>query len=267
MPEFKSAFAARPAMSSAGFVREPVTSPTLRRHRGMAPVGPEMESLIGALADVQVMKAGAELLGERDAQGKPRYLLSGWAARVRWMPDGRRQIFGFVLPGESIGICLRPRPITTSITISLTTVQVVDASPVQQAIDGGDPVWDGLREAVHLAASFEEAFLLNQILRLGQQTAYERMCHLLLELRERLQMAGIGDGTKFPMPLTQEVLADATGLSIVHVNRILQQLRRERLLDLHGGQARLLDLPAMEIIADYRRPVSTQQGGRTAPWR
>jgi CRP-like cAMP-binding protein len=226
----------------------------LNRMRALGPVSPDVVALIESLQAAQTLKAGAELIGERDLANKPRLLIAGWAARARWLPDGRRQIVSLVLPGEALGVCLRPGPLVLCTTVALTTVQVFDAAPVQRAILDPDPQWFGLRDLTHISASLDEAYLLNNIVRLGRQTAYERMCHLLLEIHERLAMAGVGEGDSFPMPLTQEVLADATGLSIVHANRTLQQLRREHLLDLHGGRARLLDRPALDTIADYRRP-------------
>ena len=88
--------------------------------------------------------------------------------------------------------------------------------------------------------------------RLGRQTGYERTAHLLLELGDRLAAAGLGDGRRFPMPLTQESLADALGLSVVHVNRILQQLRRERLIELRSGEAVLIERDLLVGVADYR---------------
>lgn len=233
-------------------------SAVLSRMQALGGVTSEILDLVSGLHDIQTVSAGAELISERELIAKPRFMISGWAARVRWLPDGRRQIFNLVLPGEWLGVCLRPKPLALSSTVALTPVQLLDAAPVQRAVAGNDPNWSHLRDIIHLSSSFEEAYLLNHIVRLGRQTAYERICHLLLEIRERLAMAGLGQGDVFPMPLTQEMLADATGLSIVHVNRILQQLRREQLLDLHGGKARLLDRAALDGIADYRRPIPSE---------
>nr|WP_281372616.1 helix-turn-helix domain-containing protein [Phenylobacterium haematophilum] len=99
-------------------------------------------------------------------------------------------------------------------------------------------------------------------MRLGRQTAYERLCHLLLEIRDRLLLVGMASETHFAMPMTQETLADATGLSIVHVNRILQQLRRERLLELQAGKAHLRDPAALAAIADYKAPQPSEAAHR-----
>jgi CRP-like cAMP-binding protein len=89
------------------------------------------------------------------------------------------------------------------------------------------------------------------MVRLGQQTAYERVAHFLLELQRRLQIAGLGDSQRFPLPLTQEMLADSLGLSIVHVNRTLQHLRREKLIELRSGVAILLEPQTLSGICDY----------------
>ena len=70
------------------------------------------------------------------------------------------------------------------------------------------------------------------------------------ELHDRAAAAGLADDGRFLLPLTQEVLADALGLSVVHVNRVLQQLKRDRLIELHGGRARLLDRARLAMVSD-----------------
>jgi len=231
----------------------------VRRLQSLSPLSDEAISLIRGLNDAQRVSAGVELNRERSTLSRPRFLISGWAARVRWLPDGRRQILGFIVPGEAIGLCLRPHPLALATTVALTALEARDAMPVLRALSGDSPP-GGLDEAVRLAAAMDEALLLDQVVRLGRQTAYERMAHLLLELRDRLGDVGLCDGRSFALPLTQEVLADATGLSVVHVNRILQQLRRERLLELSGGVAVLLDVEQLELAADYQRPQPSAWG-------
>jgi CRP-like cAMP-binding protein len=151
--------------------------------------------------------------------------------------------------------------------VAITPLHTVDATPVLRAAIAADAS-PGLVEAVRLLAGMDEALLLDQVVRLGRQTAYERICHLLLEFHDRLGDVGLSNNGAFALPLTQEVLADATGLSIVHVNRVLQQLRREQMIDLHGGHAALLDIDHLRQIADYRRPSpsawSEREAGRGA---
>lgn len=195
---------------------------------------------------------GDELITEGDTQRKPRFVVAGWAARQRVLSDGRRQIFSMILPGDNFGVAPRNAPPAPWTVVALTALETVDAEPVlDAALDGCCP---GLARALTAAALEEERLLLDHMVRLGQQTAYERVAHFLLELQRRLQMAGLGDSQRFPLPLTQEILADALGLSIVHVNRTLQQLRRERLIELRSGVAILLQPEALADIAGCEIP-------------
>jgi CRP-like cAMP-binding protein len=241
-------------MTAPAFIRHRAVfvDVVLRRLERFGPLSPPAVDLIRSLTEAQSHPAGAELNDEGAGLPRPRFLLTGWAARMRWLTDGRRQILGFLLPGEGIGLSPRPRPIGMTATIALTPLKTLDAAPVLRAFDQPEMA-PGLAEALRMAACMEEAVLLDQVVRLGRQTAYERICHLLLELRDRLADVGLAHNGSFPLPLTQEVIADATGLSVVHVNRILQQLRREHLVDLHAGRASLLEADQLEKIADYQR--------------
>lgn len=162
----------------------------------------------------------------------------GWAYRFRLLGNGRRQIVGFCLPGDLIGAPLQPLTASLGSVTRLSLVELPTATKV-------------IARALARIAALDEAYLLNQIVRLGRQTAYERTAHLMLELRDRLDQAGLVDEGRFPMPLTQELLADALGLSSVHVNRTLQVLRREQMLALDGGMARILMPDMLALRVDY----------------
>ena len=195
--------------------------------------------------------AGEELVSEGDLAVHPRFILSGWACRQRVLPDGRRQIFSFLLPGDGIGLDRRTGPEPATV-VALTALETVDAAPVVNAVQAGRA--PGLARALAAIEPLEHQLLLDHMVRLGRQTAYERVAHFLLELQRRLEITGLGDNQRFPLPLTQEIMADALGLSIVHVNRTLQQLRRERLLELRSGVTILLQRDQLANIADYRAP-------------
>ena len=199
---------------------------------------PERQLISGLAGRTRSVEAGVCLMEEGDPIAAPVYVLSGWASRQRILPDGRRQIVSFVLPGEGSGLCRRPRPLAFTSTVALTALVVTDASPV---LDEASPVAEGLSDALLRAAALDEHRLISQVVRLGRQTAYERVCSLLLELGERLQEVGLGGRDDFELPVTQEVLSDALGLSVVHVNRTLQMLRRDGLITLSGGRVRVLD--------------------------
>jgi CRP-like cAMP-binding protein len=243
----------RRARAQAEYAIEP-RSAVVTRFAALASLSAAERELLSNLPPCGQHGAGAELFFEGDAMIRPRLVVSGWAARVRFLADGRRQIFGFFLPGDTLGLCLRGRTAALCSGVALTPVELVDATELRAALLAGPAEYPGLSLAYDRTFAFEQAYQLDQISRIGRQTAYERLAHLLLELHSRLQLAGLSEGHRFPMPLTQEMLADALGLSIVHVNRTLQNLRRDDLIDIRSSQMTLLDPEFLASIADYRQP-------------
>jgi CRP-like cAMP-binding protein len=221
--------------------------------------------LPGASAPTQDHEAGGELDRQGATPGLARLVLSGWACRARVLPDGRRQIFSVVLPGDCLGVGCGPQVAgrTLSATLALTRIRTVTLEPFAAALRETRPEHAALAAAYARIELMEQARLLDQVVSLGRRTAVERVAHLLLELRERLAAIGLAGPNGFPCPLTQEVIADLMGLSTVHVNRTLQQLRRENLLVLRSGRAELPDLRGLVAIADYQ-PVGVATGLRRA---
>jgi len=227
----------------------------LRRLSGLATLSEREAALVLAMGSQrQVHNSGAELFGEGHLRGRPKVLLSGWACRCRVLPDGRRQILTFTLPGDAIGLCRRPSPAALSTAVALTKVVTADATTLAEAAFEHDGQYEGLASAVSAAGALDDANLLDQIVRLGRHTAHERMAHLFLELRWRLAAVGLASESRFPLPLTQEVLADALGLSIVHVNRTMQQLRRDGLIETRSGYVEILQPQTMAAICDFSPP-------------
>ncbi len=183
----------------------------------------------------------------------PRLLLSGWACYQRTLRDGRRQIVRLIVPGDAIGSLVHPSIPHKTAVLALTQVVVADAQPLLNATDeAGGPLL-GFTESIAATAHLEEASLYDQIVRLGRQTAYERLVHLFVESHDRLKPVGLVESGGFLVPLTQEILADALGLSCVHLNRTLQQVRRDRLLEFRGGRVTLLHVDTMRDMVDAPR--------------
>lgn len=222
------------------------------RLNALSRLGAGSEALIMGLTHISRHAAGMELVREREPP-VPRFIVEGWAARVRWLPDGRRQIITFILPGDGIGLCTRSQPLGLCPVVALTDGLTLDGRAVASALGAAGGPSD-LADAFHVSASLDDAAMMDQVVRLGRQTAYERLAHLLLEFGDRLARAGLASITDFPCPLTQEMLADATGLSVVHVNRTLQQMRRDELLGFRQGRVRLLQFDLLQTIADWHPP-------------
>ena len=208
--------------------------------------------------------AQAEVCVEGRVQA-PVMLLSGWACYQRILGDGRRQIVRFLLPGDAIGSLSLPALPASSAALALTPVIVSDARILTRPMDENGTPLTGLAEAVARVSHADDVNLRDQIVRLGRQTAYERLVHLVLEFHHRLKAIGMVDGHSFSLPLTQEILADALGLSVVHINRTLQQVRRDRLLDMRGGQVTLRQVDLMRAMADWVAPDRLRRPGGEPP--
>ena len=189
--------------------------------------------LDAAAAGAYPLRPRQELLSEGRAVDTPLILLDGWAARVRVLVDGRRQIVSLLLPGDVIGVSELLDPVSTSTIIALTAVRVCSAPP-----RGASPALD---LAYAVGRAHDEAYLLAQVTRLGRMNAQERIIDLLLELYERLGLAGLVRDCGFDVPLTQETMSDALGLTPVHVNRMLQAARKAEELTWTGKRITLAD--------------------------
>lgn len=214
----------------------------LRRLKRFAPLqDDDAEALEARLGRIEAYPAGKdlELIGS-----PPLFVLSGWACLAHSLRDGRRQILAFLLPGDGVGFDLLTRSQRSMDVLALTPLKVRYAQP------GFSVGTERLGRAFAGAAAAQQGRMIDQMVRLGRQTAYERMAHLLLELHGRLAEIGETRGESFNLPVKQEILADALGLSLVHVNRTLQQIRRDKLIDVRGAQVTLLDRTGLETASD-----------------
>lgn len=204
----------------------------------------DVQALHQAERDRRCISARQEIVGEAQPIRERRALLSGWACRQRILMDGQRQILSFLLPGDLIGVCHHRNPLAATTIVGVTEMVMCVAPPAEEG--------SSLAEAYARSAALEERYLVAQITRLGRLNAYERLADWLLETRERLAMVGLSGGDRFALPITQEMLADALGLTSVHVNRTLQAMRRDGLLKLQGGMITLLDRDRLERLVDHK---------------
>lgn len=210
-------------------------------------------ALVEAERDQRTSSARREFVKEGQPLRERRALLSGWACRQRILLGGQRQILGFLLPGDLMGICHHTNPIAMATVLAVTDV-------VTCSVPGPDR-GSGLREAYARSAAFEQHQFLAQITRLGRLNARERLVDWLLETRDRLMLAGLATTAQFTVPITQEMLADTLGLTPVHTNRTLQALRREGFVSWRGGTISLHDVPRLEAMVSYTPARVSMDGG------
>jgi CRP-like cAMP-binding protein len=217
------------------------------------------ESGYGQVSDVERVRAfwrrverydaGSQVRqGERIGPEKQLIIVSGWACELRILPDGRRQIFSFLLPGDAIE-ARGAGSVGSCGVVALTRLEVVNrGSPLT-----ADPAYrDAARQTLSDAAIQRERRLYDHLVRMGRLSAKERVIHLLLELYDRLERVGLVHGETFKIPLTQEVFADALGLSVVHINRTLKGLRKEGWVCIKAGSVTLRNRPRLAAASCYR---------------
>ena len=222
--------------------------------RYFASIGSLSEGEVGELKQllnfVRQYPAHTELCAEGECQ-QPRILVTGWACQLHVLRSGRRQIVRFLLPGDLIGSLEWPAQPPISSVVALTPGTLADARPLVQAVYEPDNINTGFATLVRLAKRAEEVGLRDHIVRLGGRTAYERLVHLVLELHSRLYAVGLADIDSFILPLTQEAIADALGMSFVHTNRTLQQIRRDGLFVIRSGTVTIQNMERMRAVAEW----------------
>ncbi len=209
----------------------------------------ESELLSGCLSRHVSCEAGHEFISSANALEHPKFILSGWMGRTKHLADGRRQIIDLYLPGDPTGFGLWIEASAQACYACLTQVRYADASTLTRRVAASPNLYPGLALALQQMEHEIQTRLIDQIMRTGRMLAHERMAHLALELYRRLDRVGLSVGNGFQMPLTQDQIADVLGMSTVHVNRTLQQLRRDRLLRTASGRWEILDMDRLAEMA------------------
>lgn len=209
----------------------------------------DLEILLRFYRSRKTFLPGCEMVTEGHAKQTAYILAEGWAFSYKILPDGDRQIIDFQIPGDFLG--LRSVLFRTA-DHSVEAVTRLEASVVLSAdILDGFGQSPRLATAILWAASRDEAMVVEHLVNLGRRSAGERMGHILLELGARLKLVGLGDKTGFDCPLTQYHLADALGMTAVHVNRVLRNLREDELVTFQKGRVTFNDFERLKKFAGF----------------
>jgi CRP-like cAMP-binding protein len=223
----------------------------LKRKFGVFYRGEELlEEIFAPLcSEPEYLPRGHSIIREGEAYSDVYLLVSGWVERFKLLPDGRKQIVNFALPGDLL--CFDAGTFEYA-HYSLETA--TEATLCRIRVDGIDKIFAAssrLGRAMAWVTAHEEALLVERIVSLGQRSALERTAHLFCEFWRRLQILGLAEGTSYEMPLTQQHLGDILGLSHIYLNRVLRRLRELNLIVLNRGSVRILDAKGLERLAGF----------------
>lgn len=173
----------------------------------------------------------------------------GWLARYKILHNGSRQIMDFILPGQVFGLqaCLFQRALYSVVTITETSLSIIPFDVIDNVFERNLV----LAKALFWSSAYEAAILGEHLIDAARRSAYERVSHLLLELFVRLNRVHLTDEMTFSIPLTQELIADALGLTTVHVNRTLRALREDKLIAMDGRSVTIRDCEALSLLSDF----------------
>lgn len=195
------------------------------------------------------VESGALILQEGVSGNNLYTVLSGWAFRFNILPDGRRQILNFALPGDFLGL--------QSSLLTEMNHSVEALSATQLCVFSREKLWElykfhpTLSYDITWLAAREEQFLDGHLLNVGRRTALERIAYLILHLFARARDVGLSTSNSFSPPITQQHLADTLGMSIVHANKTLRRLHDMKLIDWRKKQLRILEPTKLERLAQW----------------
>jgi CRP-like cAMP-binding protein len=204
--------------------------------------------LEGAVRGVRQFSPRQDIIREDDPPGGVHLVLEGFACRYKHLEDGRRQIMAYFLPGDfcDLHVFVLKRMDHNLGALTLCTVADIPRETILDLLSQ-----PRIAQALWWATLVDEATLREWLVNLGQRTALERIANVLVELFVRLKAVGLTQGNRCELPVTQAELADSSGLSSVHVNRMVQQLRAEGLIQLRGRTLTILDPEGLKAAAMF----------------
>lgn len=220
-----------------------------RLDRSQTPQLNGAEPLLKAVVREKVVGVRQDVLRQGEVPVTAHVLLDGHTCRYRTLADGRRQITAVLVPGDvcDLEAVMRGRADYSVGALTPCTLGEIPADRV------ADPVGldAEMTQALWRRLLRDEAIAREWLVSMGKRTALERLAHLFCELWVRLKAVGLTRDDSFDFHITQAELADVLGLSCVHVNRTLQELRRTELIEMTRGSLTILDFPTLELLAGF----------------
>jgi CRP-like cAMP-binding protein len=216
----------------------------------VVPLSPEDKTSLDAICQIaRKLPARADIIHKGERPCDVHIILAGWAARFEVLPDGGRQITAFLLPGD---LCDQHVSVLGCMDHSICTLTDATVAHLPNGmLEQVAARRPNVARALWWSTLVDEAILRQWIVSLGRRDAYGAVSHLLCELQARLRIIGLVGDHHVGMPLTQHEIADALGLTPVHVNRVLRRLRDEGLVSLQKRVLSIPDVPKLREAAGF----------------
>jgi CRP-like cAMP-binding protein len=222
----------------------------LKKLRARDAIGAEEEHAVrGLVANIVEVQPDKTLVRHGEELNQSMLLLSGWLARAKDLPSGQRQIAELHVAGDFADL--------HGFTLKYLDHEVISITRARIAIVPHERLKELTERFPHLArvywamTNIDAAIQREWTLSLGRRSALARMAHLLCELNVRLGIVGLTEENSFDFPLTQVEFGECLGLTSVHVNRTLQELRRRGLIELQSRRVTIFDLEALKTVAEF----------------
>ncbi len=226
-------------------------NPFIRKLESFGTLSDDDRAVLSSIsAQPRVVAARTELVREGCKPDGVILVLEGMAYRYKLRANGGRQIMAYLVPGDlgDLDAPLLSAMDHTITTFSTCRVVRIPSETMAQVLENHPQIARALR----MSTLVDEATLREWLLNIGRRSAPERLAHLFCELLLRLQAVGFAHENGYDLPLTQRDLADTTGLTDVHVNRSLRNLKEQGLIELKGKRLTILDLPRLRALAEFK---------------
>lgn len=209
----------------------------------------EEAALRAAIAEVREHPADRTIIREGQELNTSTLLLDGIICRYKDLRNAERQITALHVPGDFVDL--------HSFTLKQLDHNIMTLTPVRVAVvphaqlTGITETLPHLTRLLWFSTNLDAAIQREWELSLGRRTAAAKAAHLVCELRVRLAVIGMADEAGYALPITQTELAECIGLTAVHVNRTLRELRERGLMEFRRGVVKILDLQGLEKLAEF----------------
>lgn len=222
--------------------------------------GADRQALEAIVGQRKTHPAGVELFDEGVTSTDCRLLTEGLAFRHKTLPDGRRQITCFHIPGDILDL----QRLFVGLDYAATTLMTCEVAMIPRAaLEAVMNAHPRIARALWAHNLAEGAVFRAWMVGMGRRSAYARIAHLLCEVVVRLRSVGVMSGDRCHFPVTQTHLADSLGLSVVHTNRVLQTLRADRLVEVRGRELIVLNWAGLTAAGEFD-PAYLHLGDRAA---